>query len=75
MTLAGCLTKMAQPPGEGGALVGLSRLGGAADWVRHQRLGGRMIWRLVPRRQVAGDVSAGRSVEDESARWPSCERH
>lgn len=35
--------------------MSLARLGGAADWVRYQRLGARMMWRLVPRRRFAGD--------------------
>jgi hypothetical protein len=61
--------------GEGDARVSLTRLDGAADWVRHQRLGFRMIWRLVPRRRLPVIVSAGRSVRGESARGSSCERH
>jgi hypothetical protein len=61
--------------GEGDARVSLSRLGGATDWVRHQRAWCSHDVALMPRRGLPVIVSAGRSVGSESARWPSCERH
>ena len=60
---------------EDDARVSLSRLGGATDWVRHQRASCSHDVALMPRRRLPVIVSAGRSVGDESARWPSCERH
>lgn len=44
--------------------MSLARLGGAADWVRHLRLGARMMWRLVPRRRLPVIVSACHHVSD-----------